>query len=659
MKNFRSQLILLLSASIILGILSSVFTAHYFLKKDSINQLNHQIHNLEVLILNSFKEQENYFNFELSNQDYFISHQSKYLNQYQTISHDIFILFGKLEGEHDLLNQNALSQLQKIKRAIQEYDSIFKEIVSKVQQRGYKDYGLEGKMRENAHQLERVAALKLSDVLTLRRHEKDFILRQDSSYIDKFLEKQLEMETQLINSNFSKNKKDSVRQILENYQRQFLFLTELEQQIGLKTNQGLKNLLNQTTIQLTKKLNEFEQDLSVHQQKILFRQTLLQLILWSIYLMVIIVLILHFSKKFTTPLHDLSKRINYFVNTNFTARLKESVYEKNDELGLLWKNFLKMEEMMVEYIELFKEKVDEKTYKLIAKNREIEYQNKNLKDAMKYGWRLQRSMLPGPEKLKKQLGHAFIFFQPKDIVSGDIYWLHKNIKKGEVEHILAVVDCTGHGVPGAFMSVLAINALNDAVLRKKHSQAHHIVQSVNNYVYQSMKYHLNNNEENHSKEGMDLIVCKFNQEKKSLEYCGANRPLYLVREFEDENKIKPLEGNLSNSYKQKKSDSRVLFEIKASKKTVGTLNNEQSVTFKNNRLILENDDMIYLTSDGYADQFGGPKSKKLMNKKLKKLFLKIHSLSALEQENSIKTTFLNWKDAEDQIDDVTILGFKV
>jgi len=666
LKNFRGQLILLLSGSIILGILSSLFTSHYFLKKEAIHDLNNQIRELEVLILNSFKEQENYFNFELGNENYFINHQSKYLNHYEKLIQEVHNQIGKIEGQNELLNPKATIQLQKIKADIIEYDSIFDEIVFLVKKRGFRDYGLEGEMRKNVHQLENVAELRLSDVLTLRRHEKDFIMRQDSLYIKKLLRKQLEMKNQLMKSLLPKKQKDSIRQILENYKQQFLLLAKLEHQIGLKTNRGLKNQLNQTTLNLTEKLKRFEQTLKAHQQKILAQQNLFQLTVWAIYILFAIYLILHFSRKFTSPLQALSKRINYFVNTNFTARLMGNRYEKNDELGLLWENFLKMEKEIIEYLDLFKEKVDEKTQELSVKNKEIEEQknkteekNKDLMDAMKYGWKLQRSMLPSPERLKKQLGHAFVFFQPKDIVSGDIYWAHKSIRKEGVEHILAVVDCTGHGVPGAFMSILAMNALKDAVITKKHNQVHHIVQSVNNFVYQSMKYYLNGKVENHTKEGMDLLVCKLNAVKLQLDYCGANRPLYLSRNKSIENNPIILQGKLSNSHKQLESESAVLFEVKPTKKTAGTLSESQSMIFENNCIMVQPNDMIYLTTDGYADQFGGPKSKKLLVKKLKKLFLKIHHQNIKEQENLIKATFLNWKNTEDQIDDVTVLGLRV
>ncbi len=193
MKNFRGQLILLLSGSIFLGILSSVITSFYFLEREELQDINNQTQQLEVHILNSFKEQENYFNFELGNQAYFINHHSSYLNNYERLLIKVHNQIGKLEGQKDLLNEPFQIKLQLIKDGIIKCDSIFKEIILLVKKRGFRDYGLEGEMRKNVHQLENVAELKLSDVLTLRRHEKDFIVRQDSIYIVKLLEKHREM----------------------------------------------------------------------------------------------------------------------------------------------------------------------------------------------------------------------------------------------------------------------------------------------------------------------------------------------------------------------------------------------------------------------------------------------------------------------------------
>lgn len=671
MKSLRSQLLLILTGFVFVSILTGIYIARHFQEKAKIVSLSDELSLFELNLLKAFKEQENFFNFETHNQAYFESKESVYLTNYHSIYQHL------VNQSHELLkanklDSNSLLKLKQVEQELSNFDSLFRLTTLVIRERGFRNYGLEGNMRKAIHELEEIEVLDLVDILMLRRHEKDFILRQDPVYLERhqFVANILRKKIAK-NSLIKKQTKESILSTLNDYTKLFSLLADLEMKIGLKSNTGLKSEINSSINQLSNSLNDLKTAIKNHQKALLNEQNIYVLLFLIAYVVLSIFLSFKVSKRFTQRLQVLSNRINYFVNTNFTSRLHLQPIGGNDEVTILWNNIMKMEQEIVDYLALFKEKVDEKTLELSFKNEKIELQNlelekkkkesdqknKDLIDGMKYGWRLQSALLPSTERLNKQLKEGFVFFAPKDIVSGDVYWSHKAVKKSGEESIFSVIDCTGHGVPGAFMSILAINAINDAAINKRHREPHHIIQSTNNYVYLTMKYHLNNNDSNLSKDGMDMVICNLNRQQNTLKYAGANRSLILIREAVKECDLEI--GLKKKEYKVTEYNKYLLFEIKPSKNTVGTLSKELSHTFIGKKITVKPNDMIYLTSDGYADQFGGPNNKKFMTKQLKKLFILIHDLDSSKQKEIIKQRFQNWKRDNEQIDDVSILGVRV
>ena len=288
------------------------------------------------------------------------------------------------------------------------------------------------------------------------------------------------------NDQLANNRKESIITTLRKYRKLFEEVAYYERQIGLKSNTGLKKEINERIESLLAIINNLK-SYSVANQNFLTQELNYSIgFFWVVYIIISIFLSVGIAKRFTKRIKILSDRINFFVNANFTVRLELGPSKRNDEVGRLWNNFIKMEKEIVEYIELFKEKVDEKTLELSYINQEIELKNmeleaqkeetdrknKDLLDGIRYGWRIQRALIPSNEKLIKNLGDGFMFFLPKDIVSGDIYWTQivKNKQEGE-ENLFSVIDCTGHGVPGAFMSILAVNAINLGFNKKENSPA--------------------------------------------------------------------------------------------------------------------------------------------------------------------------------------------
>jgi serine phosphatase RsbU (regulator of sigma subunit) len=266
---------------------------------------------------------------------------------------------------------------------------------------------------------------------------------------------------------------------------------------------------------------------------------------------------------------------------------------------------------------------------LVAANQElleqkqiIEWKNKDITDSIRYARRIQESILPAQIIIKKEL-NCFILYKPKDIVSGDFYWF--SVKEDLV--IIAAVDCTGHGVPGAFMSVLGNSILNQIVNENDVVNPSEILSQLDRKVRSAL-----DQGDGSSQDGMDIALCVIDKVNQKMGYAGAKRPLYMIRNKE-------------------------INEIKVNKIAIGGHGDEHP-RFESVVLQMQPNDLIYLTSDGYADQFGGKDKTKYMTKNFKKFLLTIHHLDLSEQAKSLDTEIEFWKGEEKQTDDILVIGVK-
>ena len=254
----------------------------------------------------------------------------------------------------------------------------------------------------------------------------------------------------------------------------------------------------------------------------------------------------------------------------------------------------------------------------------IEEQKKDITDSIQYAENIQRALVPTIENLKEVLPDGFVLFQPKDIVSGDFYWMqhHNN------NVYLAVCDCTGHGVPGAFMSMIGSSLLDEAVVEKGLAKPNEIFYEVRKGFINALKQ---TGEKGQQKDGMDAVLISWDKNNK-LQVAVANNPLFLIRKGE-------------------------LLETKPDRQPVGFFTGEQK-PFTHHEITLEKGDTLYVFSDGYHDQFGGPKDKKFMIKNFKKLLLSIQDKSMNEQKTILEETMAEWKGDTEQIDDILVIGVR-
>jgi phosphoserine phosphatase RsbU/P len=253
----------------------------------------------------------------------------------------------------------------------------------------------------------------------------------------------------------------------------------------------------------------------------------------------------------------------------------------------------------------------------------IESKNKDITASLTYAKRIQDAILPSEQSIKKYLKHSMVYYRPKDIVSGDFYWFrHIN----GVSY-LAAVDCTGHGVPGAFMSMIGNLLLNKLI--PKYTTPAQILNEMKKEVIST----LGQTEDNMQNDGMDIALCVIDHKQKTVQYAGAHNPLYLIREGE-------------------------LIITKADRMPIGSFIGGVEKEFTNHTIVLKRNDTIYISSDGFQDQFDKNDDKKYSSKRFKNFLLKIHETEMNQQEALLENEMNAWKGNQDQLDDILVMGIK-
>jgi serine phosphatase RsbU (regulator of sigma subunit) len=255
---------------------------------------------------------------------------------------------------------------------------------------------------------------------------------------------------------------------------------------------------------------------------------------------------------------------------------------------------------------------------------EIELKNLSITDSIIYAQRIQNSILPTSEKIKNVLPNSFVLYQPKDIVSGDFYWIDK---VGDVV-IFSVIDCTGHGVPGAFVSLIANNALNKVILEKEIVEPAKILDAIDQIMISSFS-----NAETTVRDGMDMGICAWNTKTNELQFSGAYHSLFV-------------------------NNDSGLTEVKGNRESIGYSIFENKEPFTNHKISVKPGSTVYLSSDGFPDQFGGEKGKKLKWSGFRKLLVEQSGKLINSQKESLSNSFEVWRGDLEQLDDVCVLGVK-
>lgn len=277
-------------------------------------------------------------------------------------------------------------------------------------------------------------------------------------------------------------------------------------------------------------------------------------------------------------------------------------------------------------IEELKETNEQLEQKVIDRTQKIEAQKNEITDSIRYAKRIQNALYPPCELISDSLNDFFILNKPRDIVSGDFYWMAEK----EDKVVVAVSDCTGHGVPGAFMSMLGIAYLNEIVNKTVTLRANEILNQLRGNVIRSLHQTGKNDE---AREGMEMALCIIDFERGKVQYSGAFNPLYLIRNKE-------------------------LIEFKGDTMPIGIYSDEEE-SFTNQKIELQKGDALYMFSDGYVDQIGGPRRRTFRSKYFKELLLSNSEKKMVDQYKILEQTIEDWRGDLEQIDDILVMGLRV
>ncbi|HLP11149.1 MAG TPA: SpoIIE family protein phosphatase [Flavobacteriales bacterium] len=335
------------------------------------------------------------------------------------------------------------------------------------------------------------------------------------------------------------------------------------------------------------------------------------------------------ARGMTKPLKLLTYDAREIAKGNMDV---EITIKRKDEIGILALSFKKMQVSIKNLIGDLKhinanleQKVAERTHDLHRQKEMVEEKNKEILDSINYAQRLQNAILPTVTAVKSHLTDSFILFKPKDIVSGDFYWMYTH--GNEIK--IAAVDCTGHGVPGAMVSVVGANNLDRCVKEFGLKKPSDILDKLCDLVIETFE-----TQDHEVKDGMDISLCSIDFKAGKMEFAAAHNPMWIVRH-----------------------DTREIEEIKADKQPIGKFDYRKP--FTNNVIDIKKGDCIYLFSDGYADQFGGPNGKKFKYKTMQNLLQEIHDKPMEEQKHILNDEFEKWRGSLEQIDDVCVIGIRV
>jgi len=300
-------------------------------------------------------------------------------------------------------------------------------------------------------------------------------------------------------------------------------------------------------------------------------------------------------------------------------------YERLGENDLLGNALIRMRDSLRVYSEEMEEKVRERTREVLEKNGKLELAYREIRDSIHYARRIQEALLPAEKLIYKVFEDAFIYYRPKDIVCGDFYWFAHR----EDEVVMAAIDCTGHGVPGALMTVIGNSILHQIVNFSGITDPAKILNQLDRKLLETLRHHggaITN-------DGMDVSVCRYRISKKELTFAGAKRPLYLFKKGE-------------------------LLEIKGNKFPIGSFQYDTEKLFTEHRLNVNAGDSIYMFSDGYQDQFGGPEGKKFMVGSFRELLQEIQQMPMKDQVSRVESRMQQWQGTMEQTDDVLVMGVR-
>lgn len=658
---FSFGLIVILCASVFIIFISSVKEIETY------DKILSDLKACHLLLLESDKLKEDLVGTGTKANDFYLNSKSlrekafdynlnSALKTVHNLDHDIIKSMSELSAETKTLSGY-----------IQSYGQKFKQLITYYKYKGFKDYGFEGKMRDYIHMVYEHGDRDIQFLtLKLRRHEKDFLMRKDPTYIKAFNTQFGEIFSYVVHeAKMNHIQRSEILNWLYYYNKYFKTIARIENKIGISNKSGL--------LFETEKALSFAR-LSIKRTEKLITNGLIDqkhsiqttaLILICLILILIVFITVYLSNRISHSVKFLTEVFTSYVNSGFKTKEFYKMRTSIQEFNTIYTNFLYMAKEIHDYTVNFQQKVYERTLEINEKKEEILKQqrfielqynqllnvnsaleinssllrskNEETHQSLRYAKRIQKALMPRNTTFNKYFYESFIYSKAKDIISGDFYNVlplysepgEKSLKPKRL--VFYAADCTGHGVPGAMISVLGINTINKVVLNQETTNPSRVLEKVDidfqNFLTVGKK-------KGEITDGMDIALFCYDFEDRRLEFCNAKFNCIIIRNGQ-------------------------LHQLNSQLNSVGYhFNLTTTKQFTTNVWQIEHGDRLYMLSDGYSDQFGGEQNKKLKRKQVNELLVKIADLPMNEQKVILKDFHKTWKGKNDQTDDITVIGIR-
>lgn len=623
-RTIKSKLLFSFFIFLLITLFIILANVWFGMREDRTNQIILTINNINLENQISKKLERDFFSDETINPNFYKSGKSTYLAERKGHISKVKKYLNQLSQTSELQSKNIQSQLKKIIRNINEYETVFDKIIALTITRGFKDYGLEGKMRGYIHNIEREAPkfnLDLAKLLMIRRHEKDFILRKEDEYTAKIQEAIMLLIEDIHNKVFLTTERHKLDTLLQGYQSTFIQLVNTEKEIGFTNDKGFRRQLNQIARTIDTQIAQVTDTVNAQISNIRLQNffSLVGALLFSILLIVFLAFFI--TRILSNPVQRLSSSINEVIQNNFSREIEFNAIETRDEIGLLSKDFAFM-----------LNKVQDSLDEIQQKSEKLERKNKLLMDSINYAQKIQQAILPDVLEMSEYFEDHFVIYYPMHTVSGDFYWM----EVVEDKIFIAVVDCTGHGVPGAFMSMIGNTLLKEIINEKEVHDPALILEVLDADLRMALRQ-----EKSRINDGMEISLCM-------IEGITDRSPFFKIT----------FSGAKSSLFY---TQNHRVKKLKGTRRAIGG-HGENALPahfFENLILELKKGDCLYLGSDGFFDQ-PNPKRRRFGTKKFLKSLEEINHLSMPIQKKFLADSLSQHMTRETSLrDDVTLLGIRL
>lgn len=618
----------------------SVINIWFDIKETRINSLLQILSEVNHNIQRANKLEKGFYENETINAHFYASGTSSYLNKRrQTIN----IIKRNLDTLKKSQNLSVESQVDSLIKCFEYYEVSFAQMVKEIKYRGFKDYGLVGEMREYIHYIEdHKEQLDLAKILMVRRHEKDFIIRRDLQYTEKMKVAVAVLRDDIQHHVTETRLRNELIKTVNNYYNSFSKLVEVGQRLGLNDKQGIKAQLGEASIRLEEVIISFNKYIGTHAKALKKQNRLLLSTVMMLGVGLMVFLAFYLTRILSRPIHNLSTSIQTVVENDFSKDVAFEKVKTNDEIGRLSKDFSFMLEKMQENLDKVKKSSEE-----IKRKRDL------LLTSINYARKIQGAILPTEEEIQAYFPENFVIYSPMHVVSGDFYWIGKRKKK----LFMAVVDCTGHGVPGGFMSMIGNILLNEIIIQHKTFAPAQVLEQLDSEIQSALRQNQNLNND-----GMDvslIMVEKLQELENEVIESLAHPDLVLEEETSRLQAVKLFKvtfaGAKNSLFYAKNND---IIEIKGTRRSIGGRRPLYKDAFEDKELVLEEGTNLYFTTDGLLDQHN-----QLRKKFTKKRFLSTidahKEKTMLEQQAALESVMYDFMGTEPQRDDITVVGIKL